>query len=292
MKCHFSVPLLFSLGALLSTATEPPALPPVATATAAESTTHLQSAIDALRALLSALQPINSEESARAALPAVSAAVKSLAASLPYLSQREVPASSREAELRMELLQVYRALRHVGESDDFVQWVWMNEELMYHLLLHSPAMPCILHNETADYMLRCLSMGAHKPDAEVRPHLARLRAEAAERHAAFMASHAADYAGGNGADDKHAIILRPLVQSAQPLDDEARELLAQSLIRDYMHSVYPWASFGYGTWMACPDGAFYSIQVLYPGLYKAADGEQKIIKFPVYFCQKAPGERK
>ncbi len=292
MKFYFSVPLFFSLSSLLSTATEPQPLPPAATAPAAEATTHLLSAIDALRALLSALQPISSEESARAALPAVSSAVKALDDSLPCLSLRDTPASPREAELRMELVKAYQALRHLGESDDFVQWVWTNEALMYHLLLQSPAMPCIMHEETADYMLRCLSMEAHKPDAEVRPHLARLRAEASKRHAAFMDSHAPDYAGGNGADEQYAIILRPLVEAAQPLDDEAREQLAQRLMRDYMHSVYPWASFGYGTWMACPDGAFYNIQVLYPGLYTAADGAQKIIKFPVYFCQQAPGGKK
>jgi hypothetical protein len=75
-------------------------------------------------------------------------------------------------------------------------------------------------------------------------------------------------------------------------DEEENEAHADRLIRAYMRHVYPWAGFGYGTWMACPDGSFYEIQVLFPGLYNKTDSEQKILKYPVYFRKKAPRQQK
>ncbi|MBR5888807.1 MAG: hypothetical protein IKY92_02045 [Akkermansia sp.] len=274
-------------------------LSPLASASGQEAAEQLTSATDAtpqaqgvqtaMKNLLQALKGINSEESATAALPAVAAAVHEYDTHMLVLRQhvKEIPPQHLQS-----LRETYRELRTIGESDDFVQWVWMNEALMYHLLLQSAHLPCIMPEETADYMLQCLSMEAHHPDEAAGAQLETLRTEAAERHAAFMAAHPADYAGGNGADTTSAIILRPLVENAGSQDDEERSEQSSRLIRAYMHQVYPWAEFGYGTWTACPDGSFYETQVLFPGLYNRSNGEQKVLKYPVYFRLKAPRKQK
>lgn len=255
---------------------------------AADSNSQAQGVQTAMKNLLQALKGINSEKSATAALPAVAAAVREYDTHMQVLRPRMNELSQQQLE---SLRQTYQELRTLGESDNFVQWVWMNEALMYHLLLQSAHLPCIMHEETADYMLQCLSMEANKPDDAARTHLDKWRAEAAERHTTFLAEHPADYAGGNGADDESAIILRPLVETGGEPDEEEQEAHADRLIRAYMRHVYPWASFGYGTWMACPDGSFYEIQVLFPGLYNKTDSEQKILKYPVYFRKKAPRQQ-
>lgn len=255
---------------------------------ATDTDSQAQGVLTAMKDLLQALKGINSEERATAALPAVAAAVHEYDTHMLDLQQHMKKISPQHLQA---LRETYQELRAIGESDDFVQWVWMNEALMYHLLLQSAHLPCIMHEETADYMLQCLSMEANKPDDAARTHLDKWRAEAAERHTTFLAEHPADYAGGNGADDESAIILRPLVETDGEPDEEEQEAHADRLIRAYMRHVYPWAGFGYGTWMACPDGSFYEIQVLFPGLYNKTDSEQKILKYPVYFRKKAPRQQ-
>lgn len=278
------------MAALLAPASFAAAEPAPTAATAPAAVTLLQAACEALQQLETALRTISSEASATAALPAVQAAVQAYHKSIAALPDDAATPDTPEYTAGLKRLRtVYRRLRTLGEGDDFVQWVWQNEALTYHLLIASRHLPCILHEQTADYIMRFHSVGQQEPPAAARPELNRLRAEAAERHAAFMAEHAAQYKGGNGADAAGAIELRPLTEpGGKELTEEEQDALSGRLIGDYMRSVYPWAGFGYGAWMACPDGSFYSIQVLFPGLYTNEQGVQKMLKYPIYFRTRGP----
>lgn len=216
--------------------------PPAATAPVAPAPlVHVQALCEALQQLENALRTISSEATAAAALPAVQAAVQDYHKSMEALSAQTLSLLEPEWAPYMERCRaVYRRLRTLGEGDDFVQWVWQNEALTYHLLIASRHLPCILHEQTADYIMRFHSVGRHEAPAAARPELNRLRAASAELHAAFMAEHAAQYSGGNGADEAGAIDLRPLTEPGDTeLSEEERDALSRRLIGNYMRSVYP-----------------------------------------------------
>ena len=241
----------------------------------------------ALQQLLAALRTIDSQATAQAAQPAVAGAVAAYHTYAAALQQADVSPASQPPEMEAELARcraLYTQLRQLGESDAFTTLLWPNEALIYHLLIQSPYLPCILHEETADYIIMYYAMAAHREQPEAMlPHLDKLRAAAAERHQVFLAAHPEQYSGGNGAGEQGAIVL-----NLPELADEEREAEANRLMVAYMRSVYPEFTFGYHTYAACPDGAFYDIQVLFPGLYTAADGTHRMVKYTVWFRTRAP----
>ena len=287
MKCSFTTACWLLCSPLLVAAplAQPAQLTDAPTHSAWE---HAQSMAEALQQLLTSLRSIDSPSAAPAARPAVAAAVAAFHTHAEALQQvGELPATQApeiEAQLK-RCGEIYAQLRQLGESDDFVSLLWPDEALIYHLLIQSPYLPCILHEETANYIIGYYAMAAHRnrPEAML-PHLDKLRAFAAERHQAFLAAHPEQYSGGNGAGEQSAIVL-----DLPELADEERAEEVNRLMVAYMRSVYPEFTFGYHTYMACPDGAFYDIQVLIPGLYATADGTHNMIKYPVWFRTKAPG---
>jgi hypothetical protein len=244
----------------------------------------------ALQQLLVALRSIDSQATAQAALPAVAGAVAAYHTHAAALQQADVSPASLPPEMEAELARcraLYTQLRQLGESDAFTTQLWSNEALIYHLLIQSPYLPCILHEETADYIIMYYAMAAHREQPKAMlPHLDKLRAAAAERHQTFLAAHPEHYSGGNGAGEQGAIVL-----NLPELADEEREAEVTRLMVAYMRSVYPEFTFGYHTYAACPDGAFYDIQVLFPGLYTAADGTHKMVKYTIWFRTQAPRQQ-
>ncbi len=270
-----------------------PSPTPSAPAASNEAEKLMKDCADALEQLHTALSPLRAPEDLPRALPTIRAAVQAHHSSMYSLQQLAHKPDTPEWHTQIARLRKhYRALCELGQGDDFVQLVWESEPLTYHLLLQSPYLPVFLHGETVDYILQYHSMSAHSPEPEAAPHLDRLRAQISANHITFMTAHPHLYTGGNGADEKSSIILRPLVESTAQISDEEIDEQTAALIRDYMRAVYPQASFGFGTWMAKPNGAFYSIQVLFPGLYTTAEGRTRLLKYPVWFQTRAPRENR
>ncbi|MBQ3240252.1 MAG: hypothetical protein IJB00_03610 [Akkermansia sp.] len=246
---------------------------------------HFQQAGAALEELLMCLRNLRTEEEVAAALPEISAAVQKYHVHTQALRAAEAVPDTPQAQQQLKRIQqIFRELRKLGESDAFAELVWTSEALAYHLLIQSAQLPCLLHEETAHYIMMHLAMprSAEALPAQAQRQAEAIRAEAAERHAAFMAAHPDAYAGGNGADTQSAVVLLPLTEA--PADDDDSDALKKRLIADYIRAVYPQFSFSYGVFEAHPDGAFFVQEVFFPGMYTDAAGEQKILRFPVCFC--------
>ncbi len=252
---------------------------------------HFQQVGDALESLLTLLRKVRTDEDVAAALPEISAAVQKYHEHTQVLRSAEALPDTPEAQKQLNRIrQVFRELRQLGESDAFAELVWMNEALAYLLLIQSNRLPCLLHEETAHYIMMHLSMSSmeNEAPADAQNRWETIRAEAAERHAAFMTANADKYAGGNGADTQSAVILLPLTEAAADADEEEYEALKKRLIADYIRAVYPQFSFSYGVVEAHPNGSFFVKEVFFPGLYTDAAGMQKVLRFPVCFrCRKA-----
>lgn len=183
-----------------------------------------------------------------------------------------------------ELEAAFRALAETASTDAFVELIWANPGLQFHLLVAGEGFPCVVNPQTADYILQCQVTGLDIP-AAMRADIDSIYAEAAQRHADFMAKNSQNYAGGNGSSEVQAIILRPCVEAAE---DQNTDELADKLMVDYMRAVYPQFRFGFGRFAFTPDGAYYSSKVQFPGLYTDDKGETQLIKFPVTFCRRLP----
>lgn len=255
---------------------------------------HFQQVGDALESLLSILRKLRTDEDVSAALPGISAAVQKYHVNTQELRAAEISPDTPEAQKQLKRIkQTFRELRQLGESDPFAELVWMNEALAYHLLIQSNQLPCLLHEETAHFIMMNLSMSSMDKEGAADAHnrLEAIRAEAAERHAAFMAANTGKYAGGNGADTQSAVILLPLTEAAEETDEDESDALKKRLIADYIRAVYPQFSFSYGVFEAHPDGSFFVKEVFFPGLYTDAAGMQKVLRFPVCFrCRNARRE--
>lgn len=187
-----------------------------------------------------------------------------------------------------EIEAAFRALSETASADAFVELIWGNPGLQFHLLVAGDVFPCVVNPQTADYILQCQVMET-SASAEMRPHVDPIYAEAAQRHADFMAAHTQEYAGGNGSSEAQAIILRPCTEAPEDKDTDEQ---AEQLMVEYMRHVYPQFRFGFGRYSFTPDGAHYSAKVQFPGLYTDKDGEVQLIKFPVVFCRRLPGKDK
>jgi hypothetical protein len=187
-------------------------------------------------------------------------------------------------EAVQELEAEFRALAETASTDAFVELIWANPGLQFHLLVAGEGFPCVVNTQTADYILQCQVTGLDIP-AAMRADIDSIYAEAAQRHADFMAKNSQNYAGGNGSSEAQAIILRPCVEAAE---DQNTDELADKLMVDYMRAVYPQFRFGFGRFAFTPDGAYYSSKVQFPGLYTDDKGETQLIKFPVTFCRRLP----
>lgn len=255
---------------------------------------HFQQVGDALESLLTLLRKLRTDEDVAPVLPGISTAVQKYHEHTQLLRSAEALPDTPEAQKQLNRIkQVFRELRQLGESDDFAELVWMNEVLAYHLLIQSNQLPCLLHEETAHYIMMNLSMRSKENEApaDAQNRLATIRAEAAERHSAFMAANADKYAGGNGADTQSAVVLLPLTEDAEDADEDESDALKKRLIADYIRAVYPQFSFSYGVFEAHPDGSFFVKEVFFPGLYTDETGMQKVLRFPVCFrCRKARRE--
>lgn len=274
--------LLFFLGGGLVSAQGVAAVEPVVAAKQADAAqASIAESTLALQQLYEALSGLKTDADIKAALPQLEKAVAAYDAAMGVLPQ----------EVRLQDMDVtdwraaHRRLRTLCTGDAFTELVWMNDALKYYLLLRSAYLPCYLHEETAEYILMTSSMPELAPDPAMQPYCDKVRAAAAEKHAAFMKEHADEYAGGNGADEASAIILRPLVELPQGQEDDAAE---RRLVSAYMRAVYPQFSAGYSSVEATPDGYLYIIMTQYPGVYENAKGKLKLITYFVYFCTKSP----
>ncbi len=243
---------------------------------------HIAAAAQALQHLYATLLTLKEESDIKPALPAIEKAIDAYDASMAAIPNTWKP---QEEDLK-EWRAAHLALRTLCTGEDFTQLVWHNDALKYYLLLKSAHLPCYIYEETAEYMMMSSSMPGMDEEPAMKPHADKVRAEAAERHAAFMQAHAAEYAGGNGENSDNAIILRPLTELAE--DAEPDDEVQTQLIRAYMHAVYPQFNTGYSFVQASPNGAFYVIMTHYPGVYEDAEGEPQLVSFHVYFCTKAP----
>ncbi len=297
MKKCFFCPVWLMMGlssAFCASASESSDKHPVSAVAEASSEQHFQQVADALESLLTLLRKLRTDEDVAAALPGISAAVQKYHEHTQLLWSAKASPDTPDAEKQYNrIMQVFRELRQLGESDDFAELVWMNEALAYHLLIQSNQLPCLLHEETAHYIMMHLSMHGTEKEmpAEAQNQLVTIRAEAAERHSAFMAANADKYAGGNGADTQSAVVLLPLTEAAEDADEDESDALKKRLIADYIRAVYPQFSFSYGVFEAHPDGSFFVKEVFFPGLYTDAAGMQKVLRFPVCFrCRNARRE--
>lgn len=248
---------------------------------------HFQQVADALESLLTLLRKLRTDADVAPALPGISTAVQKYHEHTQLLRAAKASPDTPDAEKQYNrIIQVFRELRQLGESDDFAELVWMNEALAYHLLIQSNQLPCPLHEETAHFIMMNLSMSSMDKEGAADAHnrLEAIRAEAAERHSAFMAANADKYAGGNGADTQSAVVLLPLTEAAEDADEDESDALKKRLIADYIRAVYPQFSFSYGVFEAHPDGSFFVKEVFFPGLYTDESGIQKVLRFPVCFC--------
>ncbi len=237
----------------------------------------------ALQQLYEVLTGLKTADDIKAALPRLEKAVADYETAMGALPQEDRLPDVDVTEWRA----AHRRLRTLCTGDAFTELVWMNDALKYYLLLRSAYLPCYLDEETAEYMLMTSSMPELETDPAMQPHCDKVRAAAAEKHAEFMKAHADEYAGGNGENEKSAIILRPLTERTQgQADDE--EATERRLVGAYMRAVYPQFSAGYGSVEATPDGYLYTIMTQYPGVYEDAEGKLRMITFFVYFCTKSP----
>lgn len=244
--------------------------------------THIAAATKALQQLYATLLTLKEEGDIKPALPTIETAINAYDASMSAIPDTWKPQATDLKDWRA----AHRALRTLCTGDDFTQLVWHSDALKYYLLLKSAHLPCYLYEETAEYMMMTASMPGMDEDPAMKPHADKVRAQAAERHAAFMQEHATEYAGGNGENTDNAIILLPLTALAEDAapDDEVQT----QLIRAYMHAVYPQFNTGYSFVEASPNGALYVIMTHYPGVYEDAEGEPRLVSFYVYFCVKSP----
>ncbi len=187
-----------------------------------------------------------------------------------------------------EIEAAFRALSETASADAFVELIWGNPGLQFHLLVAGDVFPCVVNPQTADYILQCQVMEQDIP-AAMRTDIDSIYAEAAQRHADFMAKNSRNYAGGNGSSEAQAIILRPCVEAAE---DQNTDELADKLMVDYMRAVYPQFRFGFGRFAFTPDGAYYTSKVQFPGLYTDDKGASQLVKFPVTFCRRLPKQDK
>lgn len=206
-----------------------------------------------------------------------------------HASLKATPDVDENCHKALQKLQAaFGLLSETASSDAFVELLWANPALQFHLLVSGNDFPCVVDAQTADYILQTQVMET-SASAEMRPHVDPIYAEAAQRHADFMAAHAQDYAGGNGSSEAQAIILRPCTEAPEDKDTDEQ---AEQLMVEYMRHVYPQFRFGFGRYSFTPDGAHYSAKVQFPGLYTDKDGEVQLIKFPVVFCRRLPGKDK
>ena len=259
----------------------------VAAVEADQAHTCIAAATAALQCLHENLCGLKTQADIKAALPGIEKAIRDYDTAMASVPAEWVPQESDLTDWR----KAHRALRTLCTGDDFTELVWHNDALKYHLLLSSAHLPCYLHEETVEFMMMTSSGLGMESSADMKTHTDKIRAEAAPRHEEFMRSHAADYTGGNGADEASAIILRPLTETDKDPDADETEELRQRLIADYMHTVYPQFQCGYGFYEAVPDGAFYHIMAQYAGYYENEKGEPRLITFYVYFCTDLPDKR-
>lgn len=234
------------------------------------------------------IQSIHKKEDVAAAAPALQQALHQYQQCYASLSTAFSSDDAGTHVVLQELQTAFTALEETVSSDAFVTILWESPRLQYHLLLQEPDFPCVLDKQTADYMLQCqvTQETTDSPSTALRACTGPIYAEAAGRHAQFMAANTQQYAGGNGSSNAQAILLLPCIQAGEEVNTDG---VAEKLMVDYMRVVYPQFRFGFGRYSFHPDGAYYSTKVQFPGLYTTETGETELIKFPVTFCRRLPG---
>ena len=286
IRALFSAALLLSAVSL--TKADEPGLQELQSETVqAEMYMNAMGAVAALAELNSVLIGLESPEDVQAAMPAIDAAVEAYHHSVHALPEECNPPSTPEWDSCFEAWAAQnKALQGICESEEFIGLLGGHEGLMYHLLLHSVYLPVFVEDSTAEYML----MGVTDPD-NVRPSVvctkvAALRAEAAERHSAYLAEHVDEVSGGDGADAANAIVLKSATQkerSAELVEEQGAQ------IADYVTAVYPQCNRGYTYRLFTPDGASYVVFMIYAGLCADEDGTLYLVNLPIYFQTKAAG---
>ena len=287
---HLSLLPLLALSPLC--AQEPAPVTPAAVTAPTEAQTTIQGHFDAstveLRELYRLLSGIKTVAEAQALHPQLAAVVARYDACMYAIPEDTVPTD----EMLKDWRAAHRELRKLCEREDFVALVWVSEPLMHVLLLQSSNLPCYLDEQTADYMMMTATNLMEEAESpRMLEACAKLRADAAERHRAFMQEHADTYGGGDGHDAASAIMLRPFSEAGASSDDEEVDSAQKDLVFDYIKAVYPEFSCGYSSRLATPEGGLYIVMSQFPGLYTREDGELRIINYKLYFCTKAPAKQ-
>lgn len=288
MKMHalFSTALLFSAAGLITA--DEPALHELQTQTRqAEMYMNAMGAVAALTELNSILIGLETVEDIQVAMPAINAAVESYDNYVHALPEECNPPTSPEWDNCFETWAAQnKILREICETEGFIELLGSHEGLMYHLLLHSQYLPVFVDDSTAEYMLMSVTDPDIQRPAVVGEKVSALRAEAAEKHRAYMVEHEEVVSGGNGVDVAHAIVLNTASQkerSAELVEEQGKQIEA------YVSAVYPQCNRGYTFRIFTPDGASYVVFMFYAGLCADEDGQYYLINLPIYFRTKEAG---
>ncbi|MDO5449846.1 MAG: hypothetical protein Q4F30_03040 [Akkermansia sp.] len=254
---------------------------PQATELTAEEKAALAPLTAVLDETVAALRQVTDTESALEQTPVVARLIRDLDALLgaDHARVRNTLWShmeSIEPQRKAMIDELARLVPVIGRERD------KDQSLIYTLLGRpNSLMDLVTDTDSAVHLLSlcCRSNGSH---AEVQALAAMHRAEAAQRHAAYLADHADTCAGGDGSTPEQAVEMLQFTGGKLNIYYDSMQLRAQ--LRAYLRAVYPQFSRIYSEQLRSADGTRYVACTLFPGqTVTDMQGISHMVVFKVWF---------